>query len=241
MHQWHSWGSFLTDHNSSHNEYQFDRFKDTSFKYYIYSAFLLPFSLCGFRSCAPDRLQYRNHHQGRREGHGVSRNQALHGYYCTSPLLLYHLVIDGDPIFVSRNSRKCLKRLLCLHECFLCSASSPRDLPVFCKWRHRLCFWSGLVVTGGDRLWGSSWMGESWADENAVPPFIHLHSLLRLRSRLHRGPMISTPVTQWSLWFSSSAPSVSSTAQPGPKTWFRSWGRWEKHHYLMLIHHWVSE
>lgn len=45
--------------------------------------------------------------------------------------------------------------------------------------------------------------------------------------------MISTPVTQWSLWFSSSAPSVSSTAQSGTKTWFRSWGRWDKHHFFL--------
>lgn len=41
-----------------------------------------------------------------------------------------------------------------------------------------------------------------------------------------RGPMTSMPVTQWSLWFSSSVQSVSSTVQPGLRTWFPSWGRW---------------
>lgn len=46
-----------------------------------------------------------------------------------------------------------------------------------------------------------------------------------------RGPMTSTPVTQWSPWFSSSAPSASSTTQPGLRTWFLSWGRWAVHYW----------
>lgn len=49
-----------------------------------------------------------------------------------------------------------------------------------------------------------------------------------------RGPMTSTPVTQWSPWFSSSAPSASSTAQPGLRTWFLSWGRWAVHYWKSL-------
>lgn len=120
-----------------------------------------------------------------------------------------------------------------MHEWFFSSAWSPRDLPVFCKWWHWLCFWSRLVVPGGDGLWGSSWMGESWCDEKDVLPFIPLHSLIALCSPLCRGPMISTPVTPWSPWSSSSVPSVSSTAQPGPKTWLHSWGRWDKPPYLL--------
>lgn len=67
------------------------------------------------------------------------------------------------------NSRKCCKRLLCVHEWFLSSALSPRDLPVFCKWWNWLCFWSGLVVAGGDGLWGSPWMGE-WKRPASIHP-----------------------------------------------------------------------
>lgn len=41
-------------------------------------------------------------------------------------------------------------------------AFSPRDLPVFCEWRDGLRLWSRLVVTRGDSLWSSSWMGKAW-------------------------------------------------------------------------------
>ena len=63
-----------------------------------------------------------------------------------------------------------------------------------------------------------------------LPSLPHLSIFPVLPSCFHtRGPMTSMPVTQWSLWFSSSVQSVSSTTQPGPRTWFPSWGRWAGH------------
>lgn len=39
---------------------------------------------------------------------------------------------------------------------------SPRDLPVFCKWRDGLCLWRRLVVTRGDGVRSAAWMGKAW-------------------------------------------------------------------------------
>lgn len=49
------------------------------------------------------------------------------------------------------------------HVLFLCLCFSPRDLPVFCKWRNGLRLWSRLVVTRGDSFRSAAWMGKaSW-------------------------------------------------------------------------------
>lgn len=55
-----------------------------------------------------------------------------------------------------------LKSFFLLHKWLSVCAFSPRDLPVFCEWRDGLRLWSRLVVTRGDGLWSSSWMGKAW-------------------------------------------------------------------------------
>lgn len=131
---------------------------------------------------------------------------------------------------------------------FSACAFSPRDLPVLCKWRDWLRLWSRLVVTRGDGLRSAAWMGKAWLVLEFLCCKTELPSSHPLLSPFFiffpffiptRGLMTSMPVTQWSLWFSSSVQSVSSTAQPGPRTWFPSWGRWAGHNLLSA--RWVMQ
>lgn len=65
-------------------------------------------------------------------------------------------------LFFHHRHKNWFEKLFVLRNWLSVCAFSPRDLPVFCKWRDRLCLWSRLVVTRGDSLWSSSWMGKAW-------------------------------------------------------------------------------
>lgn len=151
------------------------RLKDTSVQDYMYSSCHFLFVVLGHAHLTDFNIATII-----KDG---ERATALAGTKPYMGIVVFNLITVSW--FLLENQHLCLcrkwfKRWFCFHECFLSSALSSRDLPIFCQWWDWLCLWSGLVVPGGDGLWGASWMGEAWCDAKDVVPFILLHSQISL-------------------------------------------------------------